>query len=67
MKDSQEWFLQGSDRVASHDENKQTKKQTQRKNTEENFGDKSVLGKRKSKFYKDEARWEMAWQVYKEH
>lgn len=50
--------------VASHDENKQTKKANQ--NTEENFGDKSVLGKRKSKFYKDEARWEMAWQVYKE-
>ena len=34
---------------------KQTNKKANQK-TEENFGDKNVLGKRKSKFYKGEVR-----------
>ena len=52
MKDSQEWFFQGNDR--SHQPwSKQTNKKANQK-TEENFGDKNVLGKRKSKFYKGE-------------
>ena len=40
--------------AASHDQNKQTKKANQK--TKENFGDKSVLGKRKSKYKGPEVR-----------